>query len=436
MNPRPWPATEPAPITRRLRRDPTLGIRSLPEELVHAIPFPAPRTERRLALPGLPSPRRLLGAIAVVAIVTVASTLASTLVYLRVPAPTGAFAVGRADTLLVDETRREPGARGGRPRAVRLVAWYPATVGSGAAAEYVPGYDRVRAGLEASGELSPIVVRTLPLVGTSAREEARIADDEETWPVIVFSPGNATNVAFYAALAEDLASRGYVVIGVDHPYQVAAVDVGAAGVAVYDPVESVGEGSSAARIDERVSDLSFVVDRLAADAGGIDELSGRLDLGRIGVAGHSLGGIAAAEMCADARVDACLNIDGQQIGGPFSARRDPSPPTKPFLFLTKETRLHPALVEVFEAAGADAYRVVVPAATHGAFTDGSRYEPRLLPVDGTADHVLAIERGVVRAYFDRYLRDVTGPLLDGLPAPTDIYAEVYPLRGRPTLPAG
>jgi hypothetical protein len=75
----------------------------------------------------------------------------------------------------------------------------------------------------------------------------------------------------------------------------------------------------------------------------------------------------------------------------------------PFLFLTKETTLHPALEAVFEAATRDAYRVVVPAAAHGDF-DGARFEPRALPLDGTADAVLTIERGFTLAFLDHELR--------------------------------
>lgn len=389
----------------------------------------------RFGPPSRPSPRRLAGLVVLLTVAALVSAVASTVAYLRVPAPTGEFAVGRGGSLLVDSARREPASRGGDARAVRLTAWYPAIAGTGSPGAYVRGYERIRAGLEASGELPGPVVAAVGLVSTSARDDARVAGAEDRYPVVVFSPGNATNVAFYASLAEDLASRGYVVIGVDHPYHVAAVDLGAAGVAVYDSAGAMAEGSAAARIDERVADLAFVLDRLTADAGGIDELRDRLDLGRVGLAGHSLGGLAAAELCGDARVDACLNIDGQQIGGPFSARRDPSPPVKPFLFLTKETTLHPALVAVFEAAGADMFRVVVPAATHGSFTDGSRYEPRVAPVDGTADHVLTVEREVVGNFFDRYLRGRGGPALVGMRAPTDIYVEAYPLGGRSTLPA-
>lgn len=399
------------------------------------ISLPVASTHRSMPVPGVPSPRRVLGLVALLLVAAVASTAAATVAYLRIPAPSGVHGVGRSDVLLVDPDRVESPERGGGPRAIRVVAWYPAEPGTGEPATYVPGLGRIESGLAASGEIPAPVAAGLGLVGTSARSGAPIAGTRARYPVIVFSPGNATNVAFYASLAEDLASRGFVVLGVDHPYQVAAVDVGDR-VAVYrEPVELAPGQAVPGKIDERVADIAFLLDRLTADGAGLGDLAHHLDLDRLGVAGHSNGGITAAVLCADDRVDACLNIDGQLAGGPFSPRPDPAAPTKPFLYLTKETRMHPSLVGLLEAAGQDTYRVMVPAASHDAFTDGPRLRPRILPVEGTADHVLRVERGVVAAFFGRYLDDGTGSgrVFDGLDAPTDVYIEVYPLDGQPNL---
>jgi dienelactone hydrolase len=406
---------------------------------IAAVPSSRRALRRLRNVPPRPSRRRLLATLAVLAIASVLSTIASTLAYLRLPGPTGTFAVGRTSALLVDGDRLEPRSPTGEPRAVRIVSWYPALPGTGEEAEYVPGYESIRDGLEASGELESLAIAGLPLVAPHARESASIAPADAAYPVIVLSPGNATNVAFYGSLAEDLASHGYVVVGIDHPYQVAAVDVGKGRVAVYEGDDGADrlEGGVAARIDERVADVAFVLDRLETDAAGIELLAGNVDLDHVGIAGHSNGGLAAAETCAaDDRVVSCLNIDGQQAGGPFSSAPRPAPPTKPFLFLTKEVVLHPALAEVFEAGGPDTYRVVIPTATHESFTDGPRFLPRFAPVDGAFDQVVTVERSVVRAFFDRTLRDAPGAVFGDLEAATDVFVEVYPLGGRPNLPAG
>src|SRR6185503_10763240 len=86
--------------------------------------------------------------------------------------------------------------------------------------------------------------------------------------------------------------------------------------------------------------------------------AGLLDLNHVAAAGHSLGGITASEACkADTRFKGCVNFDGLQAGGPFSADVTAAPPDQPFLFLTKESQIHPALIEKFESTS-ESYWVV------------------------------------------------------------------------------
>jgi dienelactone hydrolase len=382
-----------------------------------------------LARPGRPSWRRTIILAVLFAIVTLSSTAVSTLVHLRVPQPTGAYAVGKVDAVLVDVARPEPATADAHDsRRLRVVAWYPATIGTGEPARYVSDLDRIRDALVASGEIGSLEVAGLGLVAEPARSDAEVADAEASYPVILLSPGNATNVEFYTSLAEELTSHGYVVIGFDHPYQVAAVSLDGE-VAVYagDPPLSEAGEVIPAKIDERVADIGFVLDRLAEDAGGLAPLAGHLDLDSIGVMGHSNGGIAAAQACADPRIDACLNIDGQLAGGPFSSRPEPSAPDKPFLYLTKERELHPALAALFEEGGRNTFRVVVPAASHDEFSDGPMFRPRVLPISVRADDVITVARGFSLAFFDHTLRDAPRERFGEVDAPTDVQVFVYPL---------
>jgi dienelactone hydrolase len=306
-----------------------------------------------------------------------------------------------------------------------VVAWYPAEPG-GTNAPYLSDLDEIRDGLIASGVVG-IEAAGLGLVVSGATKGAEVAAGVH--PVIVFSPGNATNVEFYSSIATELASHGFVVIGIDHPYQVGAVLRSDGRVAVYggDPPLGQAEEVRQDRIEARVEDLGFVLDQLALDAAGIPQLAGHLDLTRIGVMGHSDGGITAAEVCDHSRVDACLNIDGQAAGGPFSVRAAPSAPTKPFLYLTKESELHPALASLFEQAGDGAFRVVIPAASHQSFTDGEMFRPRLTPLNNSADEVMTVARGFAVAFFDHVLRDAPRSVFGEVAAPTDVLVLVYPL---------
>jgi dienelactone hydrolase len=384
---------------------------------------------RRLQRPRRPSWRRSAALGIAVSLILLVSTAASTVAHLRLPTPTGALETGKVATVWTDPSRPEPAtASGADRRQLRVVAWYPAVPGTGAPASYVQDLDTIADGLVASGEVGGLEASGLRFVRDPARAGAIVAPDEATYPVVLLSPGNATNVEFYSGLAEDLASHGFVVIGLDHPYQSAAVALDG-GVAVYAGDPPLGEAGvvTPARIDERVADIAFALDTMSAGGGGVELLAGRLDLTRIGIMGHSNGGVAASEACADPRIDACLNIDGQLAGGPFSARPDPAAPTKPFLYLTKETELHPSLASLFEEAGDDTFRVVVPAAAHDEFADVAGFRPRILPIPNTAGDVTTVSREISRAFFDHALRGAPVTVFRSLAAPTDIQIYVYPL---------
>ena len=134
----------------------------------------------------------------------------------------GPHAVGRVRLNWVDEQRSElfmPQSR----REVIAEVWYPAEKNSGQECPYFPELATVSNQLVEIGELSSLEAWGLVSVRSYARANANFATLDSYSPVIILSPGNATNVEFYSAIAEDLASHGYVVCGINHPYDVGAV---------------------------------------------------------------------------------------------------------------------------------------------------------------------------------------------------------------------
>src|SRR6202043_4012110 len=146
----------------------------------------------------------------------------------------------------------------------------------------------------------------------------------------------------YTTLAEDLASHGYVVAGIDAPYR--------SGVVVFpdgrvirrtDENELDGyDGEDFRRVAGRLltawtSDMAFALDRLAQlnafDPSG--KFTGRLDLTRVGALGLSFGGAQAAQFCHDdARCKAAIDIDGGPFGSVVQEGMQ-----KPFMFLISMT---------------------------------------------------------------------------------------------------
>lgn len=380
-----------------------------------------------------PRPGRWLLIAGLAAIVVYA---ASTMLRLAIPAPTGPHAVGRETLVWVDYSRPEHHTIDpGDVRSVPIQVWYPAQPGTGRPAEYVDNLDAIEDGLKASGELSWVEVLGLRMVRHQAFEGAEVAATQEGFPLLVLSPGNATNVAFYAALAEDLASRGYVVIGVDHPFQVAATVDADGSVAWYDRSMETSLRSVEPKIEERVEDIAFLLGQLRAGAAGTEFLESSLDLDRIGILGHSNGGLTAVEMCRrDPALGACLNIDGQAAGGPFGHEVDALAPEQPFMYLTKESAIHEELHRRFEAAGDGAVRAVVPNAAHGDFADGGMFEPDFIPFSSTAESVVMTTRALAAAFFDHWLKEPRQRPFAGLDVGSDVFINIYPLGDRQPIP--
>lgn len=343
---------------------------------------------------------------ALVVLLAVAGAAALSL-YLQaeLPAPTGPSAVGRATILWTDEARPETATESPDDvREVPVELWYPAIDGTGRAGGTFADFGQISAGLRASGELAALEVFGLQLIRAQGRWDAEPAGENGTLPLLLFSPGNGTNAEFYTGLAEDLASHGFVVAAVNHPYDVAAVALADA-IAVFRPAPLADlQTYLDERVAERAADLIFALDRLEALAAAGDPLAVRIDFGRVAALGHSVGGLAAAGACmADLRFRACGNLDGIQPGGIFAVIEPTTGPPQPFLFMTKEPTLPAPLIGLLEARQAPTWVVTIVDATHDSFTDGPVLTPALLPLPGQAERVLDLIRGYVRAFLDQGL---------------------------------
>jgi hypothetical protein len=234
------------------------------------------------------------------------------------PAPTGRHQVGRASFDWVDPARVELYSSNAADRRELVVwVWYPATADPGAErAAYLPepwAPAGQLLGLDAAGLRSHAV------------EHAAVAEEQASYPVLVLSPSGFPPLLL-AAIAEELASHGYVVVGVNHTYESAVtifadgrvVPMSPAAVAgLLGPQTETGPyqeqfAQRAAVCDYKAADLASVanqLEQLPADATGL--LAGRLDLDRLGGLGHSFGGNAALQWCRDdRRCRAAANLDG------------------------------------------------------------------------------------------------------------------------------
>ena len=248
------------------------------------------------------------------------------------PAPTGAFPVGRQMLLWNDPARLEDvGPTAGKPREVAAYVFYPAVAG-GKHAEYYPGLT----GLENTPETRFLRLQfgalwnavTSGTIRTNAWAAPPLPPGCARFPVLIFSPGAQAPVLAYQLQLEELASHGYVIFGLEPGSDAALIlrpDRTLLPCVVRrppDPLPTVaGLEDIRDQATRRASDMVLALNQLSLLAKQPRSfLRSRLDLSRIGVFGHSAGGQAAVRTCQiDARIRACLNQDGEMFGIPVGS---------------------------------------------------------------------------------------------------------------------
>lgn len=350
---------------------------------------------------------------------------------LELPSPSGSYTVGRMIFRWVDASRPEVLTEDPNDtREVVTMIWYPAQTGTGVKADYFPALSSVSDALMKSGEVEWWQVLGLRFIRSESPLNASPIKDQNPFPVVILSPGNGTNIEFYSSLASEIASHGYIVVGINHPYDVSAVELSNGDIAAYDKDQWMLEAEAHQayikdRIKVRTADLLFALEQLEAlNTSG--RFAGTMDLDSVAVAGHSLGGIGASEACkADIRFKACLNYDGLQKGGPFSMEDTAIPPKQPFMFITKESQLHLRVLERFESMP-ESYWVVVHGASHQSFTDGPLLQPSLLPGSNQADHLMDLVQGYSLAFLDHTLKGQLSKILSKTVDREDVSVKVFP----------
>lgn len=322
------------------------------------------------------------------------------------PAVTGPSIVGRTQLALSDASRPDPFATDGRPRELAVWIWYPAVAGSsGFAAPYLP-----------AAWIDVVDNEGLFSQDLHAVQAHSIADAplEGQPPVVVLLPGLGQPVASYTALAEDLASHGFAVVGIN--------PTGSTGVVFPDghisratPLGNVSGAdvpswySSAERVTNVwVADAAFVVKTLAANPPDI----GPLDFGRVAYLGHSLGGAASFEACRqDSQCAAAVDLDGTLwtevrhtgLDVPnLVVRKAPVEPCDAFCVPANED------FATVKAIG-NSTQLSVDDSQHMNFSDmGLMWRPlaHLISLGGIdADRMTQITRALVLSFLDEHVRD-------------------------------
>ncbi len=223
-----------------------------------------------------------------------------------IPPPGGPHQVGTQTFVLIDDSRLELYSGKDEARKFMIQVWYPAEPRS--TDRYAPWMnDATVYGRAISTYLGlpAFFLDHLALSETPAWQAAPLEPSNSGYPLILFSHGWSGFAAQNTGQALELASRGYMVVALQHTYG-AVVTVFPDGEIAYnnpaalpdDMPESDYTEAARTLVDQWSGDIGFALDFMTEQNGNAaSPFYSSLDLTRVGVYGHSTGGGAAIQFC-------------------------------------------------------------------------------------------------------------------------------------------
>lgn len=273
-------------------------------------------------------------------------------------------------------------------------------------------------------------------------------DANGKYPLVVFSHGAFGIMASNTSTFRELASNGYVVCSISHPYH-SMYTIDAEGSftkadqaflqEVTDVNNDVYDQETVYKLSHkwlklRTEDMNFVVDTIIDNtkSKNTDKVYQLIDTGRIGLMGHSLGGAASAQLGRERTdIKGVIDLDGSLIGdelnyidGKYVINRDVYP--VPILFVDTDT-MKQAMARITDpnivipenlilATAPNAYEVYFKGTNHLSVTDLVLFSPALVKlINGStkenyggqgADKYRVIEEmnSIILEFFDASLK--------------------------------
>ncbi|KAK4909381.1 hypothetical protein LTR49_021833 [Elasticomyces elasticus] len=373
-----------------------------------------------------------------------------------IPAPYGKYGVDITEIVLTDITRLDPFAPYAVNRSVIVSAFQPVALRSECDWRDVPYMPEQAAALMDKNTGFPILEGTFESfrMQVCSPKRQRAYAKHHSWskteiPLVLMSPGNSASRLEYSVVAQAVASQGYTVVTIDHPYDAKFVvfpDGEVVNAVINEPDARIPKQLKVLEllVDTRVSDARFVHDELEKPAI-VHHLFSNLspycapNTNHVAMIGHSLGGVTAMLASSnDNRVIGTLNMDGG-LDGVRSFHQDGTD-VPVLLFESDSNSLpntqQPDWPKIWPQLRDWKPWLRLDRSEHGTFTDFpylvhlSGIEP-VPPEMATAigrisgDRLMEIISACVDAFLDFVLRAKHRKLLEG---PTEAFSEVEYLR--------
>ncbi|WUI02757.1 lipase [Spirillospora sp. NBC_00431] len=367
-------------------------------------------------------------------------------VRLTLPRPTGPHRIATTSLHLIDPSRQDPWTAPPSPRELMISVWYPTRNSArNRPAPWLPSEAlalyRQQTARSLQTSLNDVAFPT-----THARQNSPVKGRRRSHPVLLFSPAYRAMREFGTSLVEDLASHGYVVVTIGHTYEAQIIEFPGRRLELSRQPANPTDDDYALALQVRQADTRFVLDALStlSTKGHLGAygrrspsgLKGSLDLSRVGMFGHSLGGATAAEtMAQDPRILAGVNLDGSVIGPVAETGLD-----RPFLLMASAGHGRdndPSWGQFWSHLRGWHRHLLLHNSGHQAYTDLAPLAQQLikklpLPAQvvaaltndiGTinADRAISAQRAYLNAFFDLHLRHRDGHLFS---KPSSRYPEI------------
>jgi dienelactone hydrolase len=343
-----------------------------------------------------------------------------------VPPPSGPYAVVSGVHDLTDESRQDPYSPEDK-RRILVSTYFPVDSSScedeDVVIPYLPPQTEIVFGqfIETSFGVPGQLIAGFEVAYCSPKEAPTSEENEggDGFPLVIFSPGFGGTRLFYSVQAAALASLGYAVITVDHPYDALVTEFPDGTLIPGPAVEEGDEAGIVNLVKVRAQDISFLIDQLEQSPSLGSNIP--IDMSNIISIGHSLGGWTSAGVAInDDRVLGGINFDGR-IGEPVAS----AGLAKPFLLVGVATALnetHQGWSSFYESVSDAKMILGVNGTLHSTYTDLSYLvtlvdiPPQLIPalqaalgtIDGTLN--LEILTSIVDGFADLVFKGDTAPL--------------------------
>lgn len=264
-------------------------------------------------------------------------------------------------------------------------------------------------------------------IQTNSFQNVPLSAKQMTYPVIFFEPGMGNIVFNYTALVENLASNGYIVVGINPTYSSRYVVFSDGSVVYRTPEGTMPENNPT---DEQLNkdgsrlikiwteDISSTINKLSKMNTKQGSMwTGHIDMECIGAFGHSFGGAASAEACLlDNRIKAGIDIDGYLYG----VRKSPE---KPFMFIMSKHKQNGIDLQetnkiqgIYDNLKKDGYLLEISKTAHFSFLDNAIFFSPILKATGVFGTInkkrgLQITNSYITAFFDKYLNNINSNIL-------------------------